>query len=137
MSGRWVDDGTVPPYSWNAIIGMILLDDLRAGNYAGLSVYEIRDRIPGMFRYYTLNDEIKKSGWPMSVIRAIRGATKLFIKRGKPENDRSLEKKAGQDRWIIKPGQEDQFKNPRRNLTKRSGAGGDKSMKPKDDDLEG
>ena len=84
-----------------------------------------------------VNDEIKKSGWPMSVIRAIRGATKLFIKRGKPENDRSLEKRDGQDKWIIKPGREDQFKNPRRNLTKRSGAGGDKSMKPKDDDMEG
>jgi hypothetical protein len=128
MTGRWIDDGTIPPYTWKSIIGMILLDDLRSGNHAGLSVYEIHAKVPQMFRYYVLDEQVKKSGWPMTIIRCIRKATTLFIKRGKPEDDRSCEKKRGHDKWIIKPGQEDKFKHPRRNLTKRSAAGGMKDI---------
>lgn len=123
MSQRWVDDGGVPPYSWRCIIGMILLDKSKAGDMSGMSLREIQQEITRRWTHYVLSPGVMKYGWPTSVRDVIKRGKETFVKRGN-ENDRSFEKKKGNDKWILRPSVEDEFITPKRNLTKLTAFGG-------------
>jgi hypothetical protein len=45
MTSRREADGNMPVYTWKDIVGMILLDSMRAGNLTGLTCQHILDKI--------------------------------------------------------------------------------------------
>jgi hypothetical protein len=132
MKQRWVDNGERPPYTWKDIIGMVLLDHKNSGNNEGLSFTEFLEALPRKFTFY--NVPIIKGGHKLTMQRALRLAEDFFIKRGKDLDDRGLEKKLANDKWVIREGKEDCFINPRRNTTGRAvakGAGANGAQKRK------
>ena len=118
MAHLWVDDGTQPPYTWEAIVGMILLDHKKAGNHDGLSYFEIAEQVLERFTFYV--GKQTRGGWRDSMRRSLKAGVDSFIKRGKDIGDRDMTHKKRNDKWIVRDGKEDNSVNPKRNLTKRA-----------------
>ncbi|MCJ1225344.1 hypothetical protein MMC12_001993 [Toensbergia leucococca] len=89
------DDGTKPPYSYAALIGMSIL---RAQNRR-LTLAQIYKWISDTFSYY----RVSESGWQNS-IRHNLSLNKAFIKQERPKDDPGKG-----NYWAIEPGMESQF----------------------------
>lgn len=130
MSVRWVDEGSLPPYSWKSMIGMILLDHKRGGDSTGLSYNQILARIPVAFSFYadqnrdsgSVNGKYKK-GYSDTVRKILTKETKFFVKLNYQPSDREVDGNKANHKWIILEDKEDDFVNPRRNTTSAAGLG--------------
>ncbi|KAI9881360.1 MAG: hypothetical protein M1830_003367 [Pleopsidium flavum] len=89
------DDGSKPPYSYAALIGMSIL---RAPNRR-LTLASIYKWISDSFKYYRVSDV----GWQNS-IRHNLSLNKAFVKRERPKNDPGKG-----SYWAIEPGSESLF----------------------------